>query len=359
MEEKMRIAKYLAHKNLCSRREAERRIAQGDVLVNGQRIDTPAFFVDDNDVVLFQGEKVAPPQPPTLWLYYKPTGEITTHSDPQHRKTVFDSVAEQYELPRVISVGRLDINSEGLLLLTNSSPFAHELETQHAERVYHIRVFGTVNMQMLRKYASLMRGPEEGARTEPANQGARTKSTGEGANKTDGAHSDRMSTPYNKTDGATFDKKEAPDIVLRNVVIAGIRYAPIYLRFGPRMDATRAITANKLGHEAIRAIAANKLEHDATRAIATNKFEHEATQTFCNNKRDDKFFEDLFPTARNFWIQVTIFEGKNRELRKVMNLLGLQVNRLIRIKYGPYELGAMHPGELRRVANVHLPIKTI
>ncbi|MDR2464267.1 MAG: rRNA pseudouridine synthase [Holosporales bacterium] len=236
---KMRLAKFLAVKNVCSRRDAEKHIVQGNVVVNGQVINSPVFFVDDNDVVSFCGKYVNKEIQPKLWMYYKPNGEITSHNDPQKRKTVFESV-KQKGLPRVVSIGRLDINSEGLILLTNSSTLAHELETTHLQRVYKVRAFGVIDDKKLSKYAEI---------------------------------SDDMS-----------------EIILKNIVISGIRYMPI------------------------------RISIEAKQAQPS--------------------------ISHNFWLTVAITEGKNREIRKIMNFIGLQVNRLIRIQYGPYAIGDMRPGEI-------------
>jgi 23S rRNA pseudouridine2605 synthase len=229
-----RLAKYLASRNVCSRRDAERYIASGNVRVNGVQITTPVCFVYDDDFVEFRGQRVAEIGGPKLWLYYKPVGEITTHRDPQGRKTVFASVP----LPRVVSVGRLDINSEGLLLLTNSSSLAHDLETQHAERAYKVRVFGNVNKCAWKKHA----------------------------------------IPIGESEWELYD-----------VCADGIRYGMMRIK------------------GVIDAGSGNKNLH------------------------------------------ISIYEGKNREIRNVMKLFGFQVNRLIRVMYGKYALADMRPGELREV----------
>ena len=110
-----RIAKRLARAGICSRRDAERWIAEGRVVVNGKRLDTPAFLVGPDDRIVVDGKPIAGPEKTRLWLYHKPRGVMTTHKDPQGRPTVFEKLPK--DMPRVISVGRLDFNSEGLLLL--------------------------------------------------------------------------------------------------------------------------------------------------------------------------------------------------------------------------------------------------
>jgi 23S rRNA pseudouridine2605 synthase len=246
--------------------------------------------VDDQDIIIFRGRKVTPVAEQNLWIYYKPVGEITTHYDPQHRMTVFESVAAQYGLPRVISVGRLDINSEGLLLLTNSNALAHDLETQRAERVYKVRVFGEVDRQMLRKYA----GGESDAGT------------------------------------------ESGEVTLHNVVISGERYAPVRVQF------ERNIFKNRYTH----------FSNDCENLKKTNTYDYSYSAPHSSGRPtayERNSAHHYGSSARNFWVNITICEGKNREIRKVMNLLGLQVSRLIRVRYGPYELGQMRTGELRQL----------
>ena len=140
-----RIAKVMAAAGLCSRRDAERWIAEGRVRVNGNTLDTPATLVSNADVIEVDGKKIKQQQPdtPRVWRYHKPRGLITTHRDEKDRPTVFEHLPKS--LPRVVSVGRLDLNSEGLLLLTTSGALARALELpQHAQkRTYRIRVNGT------------------------------------------------------------------------------------------------------------------------------------------------------------------------------------------------------------------------
>ncbi len=142
MSEKIRIAKRMANAGLCSRREAERWIADGRVSINGTIITTPATTVAPADNVCVDGNPLPQQESPRLWCYHKPRGLITTHQDPQGRPTIFEKLPDS--LPRVISVGRLDINSEGLLLLTNHGELSRymELPTTGWIRHYRLRVFG-------------------------------------------------------------------------------------------------------------------------------------------------------------------------------------------------------------------------
>ena len=117
-----RIAKRLARAGLCSRREAERWITAGRVAVNGETLESPAVLVTPKDRIVVDGKRIGAPQAPRLWRYHKPPGLVTSHRDEQGRVTVFDSLPA--DLPRVVSVGRLDITSEGLLLLTNDGALA-------------------------------------------------------------------------------------------------------------------------------------------------------------------------------------------------------------------------------------------
>lgn len=137
----MRIAKYIANSGVCSRRDAERKILDGSVRINDIIIDSPAVNVSDNDQVSVDG-KIIELNAPRLWLYYKPVGLITTHKDPQNRPTIFASLPKT--MPRVISVGRLDFNSEGLLLLTNSGDLARSFENpaNKITRCYKVKIFG-------------------------------------------------------------------------------------------------------------------------------------------------------------------------------------------------------------------------
>ena len=144
-----RLAKFMARSGLCSRRDAEEYIRQGRVTVNGEIISTPAFNVQGDEKILFDGEKLPQKDKTRLWLYYKPTGLVTTHKDKEGRPTVFDNLPPG--LPRVISVGRLDLNSEGLLLLTNNGELSRELEMPKNawSRRYRVRVHGRVEPKKL------------------------------------------------------------------------------------------------------------------------------------------------------------------------------------------------------------------
>ena len=222
-----RLAKLMARSGVCSRRQAEEYIRQERVTVNGQIISTPAFNVEGNEVVLLDGEPLPALEKTRLWLYYKPIGLITTHKDEKGRQTVFSKLPPN--MPRVVSVGRLDLNSEGLLLLTNNGALSRELELpQNAwSRRYRVRVHGHVEEQKLK---DLQQG----------------------------------------------------------VTIDGISYGKINVTIDRQMGA-------------------------------------------------------------NTWLTVTLNEGKNREIRKLMNFIGLDVARLIRVSYGPFQLGNLKEGELKEV----------
>ena len=222
-----RIAKAMARAGLCSRREAEQWILAGRVAVNGKPIASPALVVTPADRVMVDGTPLPEREHARLWRYNKPPGLVTTHSDPQGRPTVFQRLPET--LGRVISIGRLDLTSEGLLLLTNDGALARRLELPSTgwTRRYRVRAHGTA-------------------------------------------------------DEAALDK-------LRNgITLAGIRYGAIEARV-------------------------------------------EKVQ------------------GSNVWLSMALQEGKNREIRKVLEALGLVVNRLIRVAYGPFQLGNLERGELAEV----------
>jgi 23S rRNA pseudouridine2605 synthase len=222
-----RIAKYLARAGVASRRDAERLLAEGKIRLNNVIVTHPATFVTPGDLVTVAGKLVEEPDRTRLWRYHKPEGLVTTHRDPEGRATVFDKLRQQ--LPRVISIGRLDLTSEGLLLLTNDGALARTLELPSTGwiRRYRVRVHGSV---------------------EPAALAALAK-------------------------GVTID---------------GVRYAPI----DAGLDA----------------------------------------------KKGD-----------NAWLTVSLREGRNREIRRVMTHLGLAVTRLIRIAYGPFQLGTLPRGGIEEV----------
>ena len=160
-----RIAKFLSRAGVASRREAERMIAAGRVAVNGKVLDTPATLVGARDKVEVDGTLIGGPERVRLWRYHKPAGLVVTHNDERDRETVFDALPD--DLPRVISVGRLDLNSEGLLLLTNSGELARQLELPATgwSRHYRARAYGRVTQEQL---DTLRRGIEiDGRRTGP------------------------------------------------------------------------------------------------------------------------------------------------------------------------------------------------
>lgn len=148
-EDSERIAKRLARAGVASRREAERIIEAGRVRVNGKRLTTPAFTVTAKDQIEVDGQPLAAKEPPRLWRYHKPPGLVTSHKDERGRRTVFDALPEK--LPRVISVGRLDLNSEGLLLLTNDGELARQLELPSTgwSRRYRARAYGKTTQEKL------------------------------------------------------------------------------------------------------------------------------------------------------------------------------------------------------------------
>lgn len=168
----------MAHVGLCSRRDAERWIEAGRVSVNGTLVTTPAFTVTDADEIAVDGQLIAEKPEPRIWLYHKPVGVVTTHKDPDGRLTVFDSLPKN--MPRVISVGRLDLNSEGLLLLTNDGELARQLELPSSghTRTYRVRVRGAIDDKML--YAIRKGVTVEGVHYAPAEV---TIEGGKGANQ--------------------------------------------------------------------------------------------------------------------------------------------------------------------------------
>lgn len=222
-----RIAKTIARAGLCSRRDAEKLIAEGRVTLNGERITSPALNVTPEDRIEVDGKPLSTPEPVRLWRYYKPKGRVTTHRDPEGRPTVFEALPP--DMPRVISIGRLDLNTEGLLLLTTDGALARHLESPATGwvRRYRVRVHGKVDQAALDALGA----------------------------------------------GLTLD---------------GIHYAPIEAK----LDRTQGVNA---------------------------------------------------------WLTVALREGKNREIRKIMEHLGLAVNRLIRLSFGPFMLGDLEPGALAEV----------
>ncbi|WP_316160530.1 MULTISPECIES: pseudouridine synthase [unclassified Bradyrhizobium] len=222
-----RIAKVLARAGLASRRDAEEMVTQGRVTVNGRIINSPALDVTENDVIQVDGAPLPERERTRLFLYHKPRGLMTTHSDPEGRPTVFDNLPEG--LPRLISIGRLDFNTEGLLLLTNDGGLARVLELPDTgwTRRYRVRAHGEITQAQLDQLAA-------------------------------------------------------------GVEVDGVKYGPI--------EAT--------------------LERDQ---------------------------------GANVWLVVAIREGKNREVRNVLAHLGLEVNRLIRVSYGPFQLLELPEGEVQEV----------
>src|SRR5690606_10511540 len=144
-----RIAKRIARSGLCSRRDAERLIAEGRVSLNGRRLDTPAVTVTEADRIVVDGKALAEAEHTRLWLYHKPKGLVTTNRDPEGRPTVFQKLPDT--LPRVMAIGRLDINTEGLLLLTNDGGLARILELPATGwlRRYRVRAHGTITQDRL------------------------------------------------------------------------------------------------------------------------------------------------------------------------------------------------------------------
>jgi 23S rRNA pseudouridine2605 synthase len=222
-----RIAKVMARVGLCSRRDAESWITAGRVSVNGAVISTPALNVTANDQIRVDGKPLPQRERTRLFLFHKPVGLVTTHDDPQQRATVFDALPK--DLPRLLTVGRLDINSEGLLLLTNDGGLARVLELPETGwlRRYRARAYGDVTQQQL-------------------------------------------------------------DRLRAGITVEGVRYGAIEAT----LDRTQ---------------------------------------------------------GSNVWLTIGIREGKNREIRNVLRAIDLQVNRLIRISFGPFQLGELPVGEVEEV----------
>jgi len=222
-----RIAKALARAGVCSRRDAERLIAEGRVSLNGKVLDTPAMKVVPTDRIVVDGKPIKSAERTRLWRYYKPRGLVTSHKDEKDRPTVFEHLPPG--MPRVISVGRLDFNSEGLLLLTNDGALARKLELPSNGwiRRYRVRVFG-------------------------------------------------------KLEQADLDRLK------KGVTIEGVSYGPV----------EAALDRQQGG---------------------------------------------------NAWASISLKEGKNREVRRLMEFIGVKVNRLIRVSFGPFHLGLLKEGAVDEV----------
>ncbi|MSP28940.1 MAG: rRNA pseudouridine synthase [Acetobacteraceae bacterium] len=222
-----RIAKFLSRAGVASRRDVEKLIAEGQVKINNTKVTHPATFVTEGDLITVGGKLVEPAARTRLWRYHKAAGLMTTHRDPEGRPTVFEKLKDR--LPRVISVGRLDLNSEGLLLLTNDGELARRLELPATGwlRRYRVRVNGNPDPQSLATLAK----------------------------------------------GTTVD---------------GVRYGPI--------------------------------------------------EAGLDSRKGD-----------NSWLTISLREGRNREIRKVMAHLHLPVSRLIRIAYGPFQLGTLARGDVEEI----------
>jgi 23S rRNA pseudouridine2605 synthase len=222
-----RIAKRMARAGLCSRRDAERWIAERRVQINGKFLESAACVVGPGDVIVVDGRPLPEIEPARLWRYYKPAGLVTTARDEQGRATIFERLPPG--LPRVVSVGRLDLTSEGLLLLTNDGTLARHLELPSTGwvRRYRVRAFGQIEQPAL-------------------------------------------------------------DGLKRGITVDGIAYGPIEAEIDRKQGA-------------------------------------------------------------NVWLNMALKEGRNREVRRVMEALGLTVNRLIRVSYGPFQLGKLAEGAVDEV----------
>ncbi|NNE51341.1 MAG: rRNA pseudouridine synthase [Sulfitobacter sp.] len=225
--ESNRIAKVLSRAGVASRREAERMIEAGRVAVNGKQITSPALNVTDADVITLDGKPIAAAEPPRMWLYNKPAGLVTTTRDEKGRETIFDALPN--DLPRVMSVGRLDLSSEGLLLLTNDGEIKRKLELP--------------STGWLRRYRVRVKGRPTDVMLEPLRKG---------------------------------------------ITVEGDRFQPMTVTLDRQQGA-------------------------------------------------------------NAWLTVGLREGKNREIRRAMEAVGLSVNRLIRISYGPFQLGELKSGEVEEL----------
>ncbi|MEG8045626.1 pseudouridine synthase [Sphingomonas aerolata] len=222
-----RIAKLLARAGVASRRDIERMIAEGRVALNGSTLDTPATILRNLAGVTVDGDPVEAPSAARLFLYHKPTGLLVTERDPAGRTTIYDRLPR--ELPRLVPVGRLDLNTEGLLLMTTDGGLKRQLElpATGVERAYRARAYGNITQPQLEE-------------------------------------------------------------LIEGIEIEGVRYGSINANIERR-------------------------------------------------------------TGANVWIEMILTEGKNREVRRVLEHLGLQVSRLIRTRYGPFVLGDLAPGQIGEV----------
>lgn len=230
-----RIAKALARAGVASRRDVERLIEERRVAINGVVVESPAVKVGAGDILTVDGAVIGAAEPTRLWRYHKPSGLVTSHKDPQGRATVFEHLPDG--MPRVISVGRLDLNSEGLLLLTNDGALSRALELPSSGwiRRYRARAYGHTSQEKL----------------------------------------DRLKA---------------------GVTVEGVHYGPIEAKLDKA-------SPSKEGEKG----------------------------------------------PANLWITVSLAEGKNREVRRVLESIGLKVNRLIRLAYGPFALGTLGPGEVEEI----------
>ena len=229
---KIRLAKKIAESGIASRREAERLIESGRITVDGEIITTPVFFVNGENVICVDGKRISEKSDKIIiWKFYKPRGIIASKKDTQNRKTVFDFFDKKND--RLLYIGRLDYNSEGLLLFTNNGDIARKMELPSTalKRVYKARIFGNLSEDAVRK-------------------------------------------------------------MKRGVTVKGIKYGSVEVKIDKRDSSEKS--------------------------------------------------------SSNIWVTVSLSEGKNREIRKIMDHFGCTVNRLIRISYGPFKLNDLKSGEVSR-----------
>jgi len=229
LNEKQRIAKIIARSGICSRRDAEKLILERRVKLNNEIITTPAIQVTDNDIIEVDNIKIPKIKKTKAWICHKPAGYITTSHDPQNRKTIFELCPKDF--PRVVTIGRLDINTEGLIIFTNDGELARLLELPKTGllRIYKVRVFRRINDNDLKRIRSCP-----------------------------------------TVDGVKYNI-ESVDIVSQ--------------------------------------------------------------------------------TSSNTWLKIAIKEGKNREIRNILSYFNIKINRLIRLSYGPFQLGNINKGEIVEIPN--------